>query len=75
MKISYPLYAIALLLLLLFAAPVSASEHHGVVFGGYWGAFLEHWEKVFHQQNGVAVTITVVGIIALFIITRGKWLK
>lgn len=62
-------------LLLASAAPAAASEPGAVLFGGYWSAFIDHWEGVFQQQSGITVGVIVVGILALFIITRGKWLK
>jgi hypothetical protein len=75
MKTSFQIFILALLLLLASAHPASAAERSGIVFGGYWSGFVDHWQNVFQQQNGIAVTIVVVGIVALFIITRGKWHK
>jgi hypothetical protein len=75
MKTPSQLFGLAIFLLLAHACPVAASEQSGVVFGSYWSGFVDHWEKVFQQQNGIAMTIVGVGLLALFIITRGKWQK
>jgi hypothetical protein len=45
------------------------------LFGNYWHDFIEHWKSVFQQQNGVVMGVIALGIVALFIITRGKWKK
>ncbi len=69
-------FALAALLVPLAAAPATAAEASGTaLFGGYWHEFLEHWKGVFQEQNGVVMGVLVVGIVALFIITRGKWRK
>jgi hypothetical protein len=75
MKDKAPLLLISLFALLCFAQPASAAETQGILFGGYWSGFVSHWEKVFAQQDGIAMAIVAVGIVAIFIITRGKWLK
>jgi hypothetical protein len=75
MKAKSLIFPLALFTLLGLAQPASAAETQGVLFGGYWSGFVSHWEKVFSQQDGIAMAIVAVGIVALFIITRGKWLK
>ena len=55
-------------------APAVASAG-GPVFGGYWTGFWEHWSSYFKQQNGVVMIALGVGVVSLFIITRGKWKK
>jgi hypothetical protein len=69
------LMSLAFLLLLASAHPLSAAEPHGALFAGYWTGFVEHWTKVFQQQNGIGMAILGLGVVAIFIITRGKWKK
>jgi hypothetical protein len=45
------------------------------LFAGYWTAFYDHWAGVFQQQNGVVMLTLGIGLVCLFIITRGKWKK
>jgi hypothetical protein len=54
-------------LLLLAPAPAFAS--------GYWTGFKRFWMNFITDADGVVVTAIVVGLISLFIITRGKWIK
>jgi len=75
MKTLSRLFTLSFLLILAFACPVAAAEQSGALFGGYWAGFAEHWEGVFQRQNGIAMAIVGLGIVALFIITRGKWQK
>jgi len=74
MKPASRVFALTLLLLLLFAGPAAAGTG-GALFGGYWEGFIEFWKSVFQKQNGVVMAVLGVGAIALFIITRGKWQK
>jgi uncharacterized membrane protein len=41
----------------------------------YWYGFKKFWNAFLGDQNGVVVTIIIIGLISLFIITRGKWRK
>ncbi len=67
---------LSLLLLLCLAPTAAAAEQSGILFAaGYWKGFVDHWEKVFQQQSGIGMAIIGVGVVALFIITRGKWHK
>jgi hypothetical protein len=75
MKTLFGLVAPAVVLLLTLASPAAAAEGHGTLFGGYWSGFVNHWQDVFQKQDGIAMAIVGLGIVALFIITRGKWLK
>ena len=43
--------------------------------GQYWAGFKKFWSGYLGQTSGVVMTVVVVGAIALFIITRGKWGK
>ena len=70
--------ALALLLVLATAAPAAAAEPAAratPVLGGYWTDFLNHWGGALKKQNGVVMVAIVVGLVSLFIITRGKWQK
>lgn len=75
MRATFRSISLALILILGLAEPAGAAEQSGVLFGGYWKGFVDHWEEVFQQQNGISMVIVGVGIVALFIITRGKWQK
>ena len=75
MKSAPRLFALALLLLLVVAGPAMAAERSGAIFGGYWQGFLDFWQALFQKQNGVVMGVLGVGVVALFIITRGKWNK
>lgn len=46
-----------------------------VFAAGYWQGFLDHWGGVFQKQNGVVMGALLIGVVCLFIITRGKWKK
>lgn len=46
-----------------------------VLAAGYWSGFIEHWTGVFQKQNGIVMGTLIVGVVCLFIITRGKWRK
>jgi hypothetical protein len=41
----------------------------------YWVGFKKHWFGYVANTSGVVVTALLVGAVALFIITRGKWGK
>ena len=68
-------FALALLLVAATAAPAAAGSDPGPLFAGYWGEFVDHWVGKLRQQNGVVMAALGLGAVALFIITRGKWLK
>jgi hypothetical protein len=53
--------------LLLAPTPAHAST--------YWYAFKKFWSNFLGDQNGVVMTVLIIGLISLFIITRGKWRK
>jgi hypothetical protein len=42
---------------------------------GYWSRFTDYWSSVFKQSNGITLIVIGVGIVSLFVITRGKWRK
>ena len=69
------LFAPAVLVLALTAAPAAAAPSPAPLFAGYWHDFIEHWGGALKQQNGIIMVALGVGAVALFIITRGKWLK
>ena len=41
----------------------------------YWAGFKKFWADYLADSNGVVTTALIVGVISLFIITRGKWAK
>ena len=62
--------------LLALAMPASAADPSSApLFGGYWSSFLDHWGDYFKKQNGVIMAALGLGVVSLFIITRGKWKK
>lgn len=42
---------------------------------GYWTSFKKYWSDYVGQQNGIVMTVLVVGVISVFIVTRGRWRK
>jgi hypothetical protein len=72
-------FALAALLTVTTAGPAAAAAATrpgpAPPFAGYWGEFVDHWAGKLRQQNGVVMAALGVGVISLFIITRGKWLK
>jgi hypothetical protein len=69
------LFTLALLLILILAGPAMATGGSSAVFGGYWQGFIEFWQGLFQKQSGVVMGVLGVGVVALIIITRGKWNK
>jgi hypothetical protein len=65
--------ALAFLALVFFASPAAAATPLSIE--GYWAGFLRFWGGVFGSITGVVGVVIIVGIISIFIITRGKWLK
>jgi hypothetical protein len=41
----------------------------------YWVGFKRFWTEYITQVDGVVIIAILVGLAALFIITRGKWVK
>ena len=58
------------MLLVLCASPAAASD-----FGRFWAGFRSFWAGLFGSVSGVAMVAILTGILGIFIITRGKWLK
>jgi len=70
------LFSLAILSLLVLAAPASAAGHGPALLGSYWESCLEWWQGSLQKQNGVVMGVLAVGAVALLIITRsGKWNK
>jgi hypothetical protein len=46
-----------------------------VFAGGYWHGFVKFWSSFVTQTDGVILVALIVGMVSLFIITRGKWGK
>lgn len=77
MKLTCPslgLFGVVLTLVFISAGPAQAADS-GIVFGSYWDEFFKYWKSLFQKQNGVVMGVLGVGVVALFIITRGKWRK
>lgn len=60
----------ALLLMLFCVAPADAGD-----FARFWSGCKNYWRGVFGSVSGVVGVALLTGIIAIFIITRGKWVK
>ena len=71
---SLRLFALALCGALWTALPAGAADS-GALVAGYWTEFYEHWAGLLKQQNGVVMATLGIGVVCLFIITRGKWKK
>ena len=41
----------------------------------YWDGFADFWLGSLRQANGVVLLVLGVGLVALIIITSGKWVK
>jgi hypothetical protein len=46
-----------------------------VFANGYWHGFVKFWSSFVTRTDGVVLVALIVGVISLFIITRGKWGK
>lgn len=62
-------------LLMATSGAVQAGDSKVALIAGYWSNFVEHWKTIFQQQNGISMAVVGVGVVALIIITRGKWQK
>lgn len=71
-------YVLVLALAIGTAAPVPAAEPLFAAKSSvrkYWDGFKEYWGGAFKNQSAVTMVVIGTGIVALFIITRGKWKK
>jgi len=80
MNTRFRLFALALCFLTLATSPAlagdtGASAASVPLFASYWENFLDYWKGAFKKQNGIVMAVLAVGVVALFIITRGKWQK
>jgi DMSO reductase anchor subunit len=69
---------LALALTAATAAPVPAAQPLFAAKSSiqkYWDGFKEYWGGTFKNQSAVTLVVVGTGLIALFIITRGKWRK
>ncbi len=59
------------------APPTPAAAAPAAVFAktNYWNEFVEFWTGAVKRQSGVVLLVLGVGVVSLFIITRGKWKK
>lgn len=65
-------FILALWALLAVIAPVSAQT---LSIGQFWSGFRGYWSGIFGNASGVMGIAIITGIVGIFIITRGKWLK
>ena len=61
---------LAVALIAIFASPAAASD-----VSRYWTGFKTFWGGLFGSVSGVVGLALLTGIVGIFIITRGKWLK
>jgi hypothetical protein len=54
---------------------VSAAVGVPVADGMSWGGFVRYWKGFANRADHVVLVVLLVAATALFIITRGKWLK
>jgi hypothetical protein len=40
-----------------------------------WHGFMGYWKGFVHRSDRVVLVVGLVGVAALFIITRGRWMK
>jgi hypothetical protein len=66
----FPFLLAFLTVIFVLPSPVLASG-----LGTYWYGFKKFWGEVFGSVGGVVLIALVVGVISIFIITRGKWRK
>lgn len=66
-------FSTVLLILLLFTSPADAAQSSDI--NRYWSGFRQFWAGVFGSVSGIVGVVLVTGIVGIFIITRGKWLK
>ena len=71
----FVLLALLVALAVLVTPSPAAASTGGAVFADYWSDFLDHWLGYFSKQQGVVLIALGVGVVSLFIITRGKWKK
>jgi hypothetical protein len=66
----FPFLLAFLTVIFVLPAPACASG-----LGTYWYGFKKFWGEIFGSVGGVVLIALVVGVISIFIITRGKWRK
>ena len=42
---------------------------------GFWSGFKHYWFSFFGAQNGIVMSVIGLGLLGIFIVTRGKWRK
>jgi hypothetical protein len=66
-------FLLVVAVLIAFATPAAAAQP--LTIEGFWSGFRRFWSGVFGDTDGVVAIAVMTGIIGIFIITRGKWLK
>src|SRR4051812_28150021 len=68
--------ALAAVTVLALAGPAAAADAPGLFArSSYFTQFKEYWGGLFKQSNGITLIVIATGLVALYIITRGKWRK
>ena len=53
----------------------AADSGHALLGNRYWAGFVDFWDNQFKKQDSIVMMVIGVGILSVFIITRGKWRK
>jgi hypothetical protein len=65
---------LAMTLLMMTASDARAAGKPSMMYR-YWRDFKEYWLGSFENQGSIVLVTLLVGALAIFIITRGKWKK
>jgi len=58
-----------------FVLPTEIFTMASLFARSYWDGFIDHWSKMFQNQDAVVLVVLGVGAVGVFIITRAKWKK
>jgi len=64
-----------LVMLCTLCCPALASAAERMSNQGYWIGFRDYWFGMVKKQDNMVVVVVLVGLLCIFIITRGKWKK
>jgi hypothetical protein len=68
-----PTFLLASLFTLCCPAFASAAER--MSNQGYWIGFRDYWFGMVRKQDNMVVVVVLIGLLCIFILTRGKWKK